>query len=58
MPHVRGGAGRFDVETGEQGEQVTEVEISDVRFGERWPASLFAPPEDAHVVERIAPPER
>lgn len=41
----------FDVASGERGEKVTEVDVRRVRFGERWPADLFAPPEGAHIDE-------
>jgi hypothetical protein len=48
----------FDSENGQRGDKVTEVTISRVRFGKRWPASRFQPPEGAHVIREIEPPEK
>lgn len=45
----------FDAESNEPGEKVTEVDVDDVRFGETWPADLFAPPEGAHIDESHRP---
>lgn len=47
----------FDPETGQPGDKVTDVTASTVGFGAEWPATLFAPPEGAAVIEEIEPRE-
>jgi len=44
---------RFDVETGEIGDLVTEVSAGDYRLGQTWPASHFTAPEDAETSTEI-----
>jgi hypothetical protein len=46
----------FDEATGERGERVTEVDARGIRFGQRWPADIFAPPEGATIDESHLPP--
>ncbi|MDQ3031586.1 MAG: hypothetical protein M3Y87_04155 [Myxococcota bacterium] len=49
----------WDGETQTIGDRVTAIEITNVRFGERWPASTFAPPrEGATVIDTIEPAAR
>lgn len=45
----------YDVDSGERGEKVTEVDVKDVRFAKHWPADLFAAPDDAHIDESHRP---
>lgn len=43
----------WDAEAAAIGERVTDVEVANVALGERWPASIFAPPEGAIVSTTI-----
>ncbi|MCA9573972.1 MAG: hypothetical protein R3B40_28425 [Polyangiales bacterium] len=43
----------WDLEAGMPGEIVTEIYVSDIALGQKWPAALFAPPEGAVVTEDL-----
>lgn len=43
----------WNAETSQIGERVTDIEVANVALGERWPASIFTPPEGATVSTTI-----